>query len=223
MKVVNLNQNKLYERSLGKKPKGNTFTYACVLFFAFLLIFSTFWFFTTFKAIIVDGSSMRTTLSHGDKLFARTVKVGEACRGDIIVVDVSGYPECSDVSSGRIIKRLIAKEGDKVKCRNGVVSVWYADANGWTVLEEDYAYYGKNDAYKDDYDFEEYQVGAGEIFFLGDNRSSAYSSEDSRYKEDKSHLEDKLYKESDIIAVVEDWSVRNKWIGEILIRDPKKD
>ena len=172
MREINLN-TKLRER-LGEKTDKSTFVYACILFFAFLLIFSTLWFFTAFKGIIVSGSSMRQTLSNGDKLFARLIEEGEAEYGDIIVVDVSKYPQCADVESGLIIKRLIAKEGDRVSCRNGVVRVWYAGDDGWTVLEEDYAYYGKNDAYKDAYDFEEYAVGEGEVFFLGDNRSSAY-------------------------------------------------
>jgi len=136
--------------------------------------------------------------------------------GDVIIVYVGDYQECQDVDDGYLIKRLIAKENDKVKCENGQIYVWYANATGWARLEEDYAYYGKGDAYETYYDFAEYAVGKGEVFFLGDNRSSAGSSMDSRYKEGKSHLNG-LYKESDIVGFVPKWSLNYKWLGTLFL------
>ena len=67
-------------------------------------------------------------------------------------------------------------------------------------LNEPYAYHKWN------YDFALYEVGEGEIFFLGDNRTNSY---DSRYQEGNSHLKT-LYKADDIYGVVPDWAIRHK-------------
>lgn len=159
-----------------------------------------------FGGIVVDGASMNQTLDHGDKLLVRYTQAGVvANRGDIIIVDVRSYDECSDTEF--LIKRLIATEGDKVKCEDGNLYVCYACQTEYTFVEENYAYYYLN---KMDYDFEEYVVGEGEIFFLGDNRQN---SMDSRYKEEHgSHLSDSLYKAEDIYGVVPDWAVEYKTV-----------
>lgn len=68
-------------------------------------------------------------------------------------------------------------------------------------LYEPYAYY----AY--DYGFALYEMGEGEIFFLGDNRTN---SKDSRYKEGDSHFSDRLYKATDVYGVVPDWAIKYK-------------
>lgn len=214
-----LRDSSLYETRFGFKERGTTFAFLLALLIFCVTVFGSMLFLITgYLGVVVDGSSMKKTLINGDKLFARRVKGEEANYGDIIIVDVSKYPECAGTAGGRIVKRLIAKEGDKVKCIDGNVSVWYAGGTGWEYLKEDYAYYGN---YKQKYDFEEYEVGVGEIFFLGDNRSSPKSSTDSRYKEGKSKLTH-LYKEEDIIGVVCEWSINHKWIGELLLKPEKK-
>ena len=114
---------------------------------------------------------------------------------------------------------MIAKENDKVKCENGQIYICYDGTSNWVRLEESYAYYGKGDLYKSYYDFTTYTVGEGEVFFLGDNRSSAGSSVDSRYAEGKSHLKDSLYKETDIVGYVPKWSLNNKWLGNVFLSD----
>ncbi|MBQ8684854.1 MAG: signal peptidase I [Clostridia bacterium] len=220
MKEKSLTKGELYESRFGFRERNSNF---CFLLVVVLILCSFFivryHFVSHYGGIVVSGSSMRETLHNGDKLFMRfTDEEHKADRGDVIVVYVGDYPECSDVKGGYLIKRLIAKENDRVKCVNGRISVWYSGGTGWEPLEEDYAYYGEGNAYQTQYDFAEYTVGEGEIFFLGDNRSSAGSSKDSRYLEGKSHLTG-LYKETDIVGYVPKWSLYNKWLGDIFLSD----
>lgn len=151
----------------------------------------------TFLDVIMDGISMYPTISNGEKLRARVVDEDfEASRGDIILLDVEKYEEFNVTDTSFLIKRLIATEGDKIYCADGTVYICYAGESEYIPLTEEYAYYTNKEAY----DFEEYCVGEGEIFFLGDNRNVSI---DSCYKEGRSKLQDRLYKETDIYAVIE--------------------
>ena len=165
----------------------------------------------TYAGVIVDGVSMNQTLYNGEKLLMRKASERESAkRGDIIVVYVGDYPECEDVASDYLIKRLIAVEGDKVKCQDGQLFIWYAGETGYVPLDEPYAYYSSSQA-KLNYDFNEYVVGKDEIFFIGDNRNN---SRDSRYQEPGgSHLTH-LYKQKDIYGVVPTWALENQKILE---------
>ena len=169
----------------------------------FCLGLRTYWV-QNFGGIVVDGASMKQTLDDGDKLLVRYTKAGVVAeRGDIIIVDVRDYSECGDTEF--LIKRLIATEGDKVKCEDGNLYICYAGQTEYTFLEESYAHYYLDKA---DYDFDEYVVGKGEIFFLGDNRQN---SMDSRYGQPGgSHLLNSLYKVEDIYGVVPNWAVEYK-------------
>ncbi len=196
-------------------------------FYTFLLCFFCIvlgmmsYFFACFSAVDVHGSSMQKTLRSGDWLLAKRVQMDdELRRGDIIVVNVSHYEEWG-LSSGqekRLIKRLVAIEGDRVRCIDGVLEIQYGGVGEWQQPEWDkkYAYYDDNGQ---EYSFAEYVVGEGEVFFLGDNRKH---SQDSRYQENVgqsksgSQLSDRLYKRSDIEGVVPQWAVDNqKILGKI--------
>lgn len=143
--------------------------------------------------VVVDGNSMQKTMQDGEEYFAYRTENGEGAeRGDIIVVYVGNYAEYG--STEFLVKRLIAIEGDKVRCTDGQVEIMYANSRDWTVLDEPYAYYTNPQAY----DFAEYTVGENEVFFLGDNRNNSL---DSRYKENGSRL-DRLLTEADVYGVV---------------------
>ena len=136
----------------------------------------------------------------------RYVDDGEGLeRGDVIVVYVGDYEECKGIEGGYLIKRLIALEGDKVKCHDGQISICYAGTTDYVPLDEPYAYYSNQEIY--DFQGQEYEVGEGEIFFLGDNRNNSC---DSRYKEfGGSHLVGHLYKATDVYGVVPDWAIKH--------------
>ncbi len=173
-----------------------------------------------FGGVKVDGPSMRKTLTSGQRLLMEYVDGNRIPkRGDVIVVDVSGYEEVQALNENRsdedklkfVIKRLIAMEGDEVRCTDGRVEIKYAGEEGFTPLDEPYAYY-PNASAKKEYDFDTYTVGDGEIFFLGDNRTN---SRDSRYmQEGGSNLVGRLYEAKDIVGVVPTWAINNQKILE---------
>ncbi len=231
MQKKQLRDSYLYESRFGFQERNANFIFAHILL-AVVLLFAFFriWFISSFIGVTVSGNSMRETLQNGDKLLTyRVTEHRKAQRGDVVIVDVRGYEECKNVSGGLLIKRLIAVEGDKVKCVEGQTYVWYKGGDGYELLDESgYAYYGDNDEHKPHYNFSEYTVGEGEIFFLGDNRSGYLTSTDSRYKDEYgvtqgSHL-DCLYKEEDIIGIVPEWSMKHKkFLGDMFIPDEQTD
>lgn len=214
------------ERPPEKPPKDTTkdkkmrlsdwiFIIVCLLLVAGVFVFR-FWWKNTYFGVIVNGSSMQQTLQHADELYVRYISEDKPMqRGDVIVVSTAAY----DKTPSYLIKRLIAIEGDKVRCRDGQVEICYAGTDAYVALDEPYAYYG---SYQMEYDFAEYVVGEDEIFFLGDNRSSHGSSKDSRYQENLSNLKDSLYKETDVCGVVPDWSIRYKSVCKIFINEKNK-
>ena len=200
-----LSDSQLYEYRHGFKEQRLSGYLTCAILVVFILFLSFIgWWTSSFGGVVIDGSSMNQTLRDGETLLMRYANGDSAKHGDVIVIYVGDYEECKSVKGKFLIKRLIAKEGDKVRCDNGQIEIQYAGQTEWKKLNEPYAYYAN---YRFEYDFEEYTVGKGEIFFLGDNRSGHGSSLDSRYQEGLSHL-DKLYKEEDIYGVVPNWAIK---------------
>ena len=209
MQKENLRKSELYERALYGKERSSPVFY-CVLALILLcaLLFRTYWT-DHFGCVRVDGPSMENTFVDGETLLLRYGT--NAKRGDVIVVDVREYkdensPKFDKVVNGFgdtdfLIKRLIAVEGDSVKCEGGVVYVRYAGTQEYVALKEDYIKNGSNS------DFGEYFVEEGEIFFLGDNR---VISLDSRYNEHSTpHIMD-LYRVEDIYGVVPEWAIEHR-------------
>ncbi|MGN0822334.1 MAG: signal peptidase I, partial [Candidatus Gallimonas sp.] len=161
-----------------------------------LIVLSDFLVKTFCFGVNVVGSSMNDTVKNGDFLYAVE---REAQPGDIVIIDVREHKDEANghnitLSGDYIIKRLIAVEGDEVTCRNGCVSVRRAGTAEFVPLDEDYAK-GKTS------DFAVVTVGAGEIFFLGDNRGN---STDSRVLG--------CYRKEDVIGVVPEWAIAIKGI-----------
>jgi signal peptidase I len=208
-----LEGSELYEARFGFRERRATARFWAIIFLIFTLLYSVRLYWTqTFGGVQIDGNSMNYTLYDGQQLLMKYSKDGkEAKRGDVIVVYVGDYPECSNVGSGYLIKRLIAIEGDSVKCMDGQIYIQYAGESEYTKLDEPYAHY-KSDYDKQMYDFGTYKVGEGEIFFLGDNRNNSI---DSRYGvTNGSHLANRLYKAEDIFGIVPEWAIENQKIIE---------
>ena len=200
-----LKYSELRQAPLGKEREEGYWLYIVLALMLFLALFFRFWWTNNYGGVVVDGSSMYKTLIDGEKLLMRYVEDGEGIeRGDVIVVNVGDYEECDGIEGGFLIKRLIAIEGDKVKCTDGQISICYAGTTEYVPLDEPYAYYSNPNVY--DFQDQEYEVGEGEIFFLGDNRNNSC---DSRYKEwGGSHLKGKLYKATDVYGVVPEWAIK---------------
>lgn len=230
------------EKVIDEKERRATARFYAILLsvLAAVLLFFNFWS-NNFNFVLVSGSSMDQTLYDGEYLLSYKViyPEHEVKRGDIIVVDVSNMPEWENDSqeTAFIIKRLIALEGDIVRCTDGKLEICYAGTWDETIpqdrqelpfveIAEPYAYYDENyyDAngnrgkYAECNNFR-YTVGEGEIFFLGDNRNH---SNDSRYKQGYSAL-DRLYKMEDVVAIVPDWAlIYQSELETCLVKVPAK-
>ncbi len=162
----------------------------------FILIATLF----LFRHAVVDGSSMLRTLEHGEHLIISDAFYLSPASGDIIVFEDNEQTG----SSGPLIKRIIATEGQTVIItKDGVIvhdghvsyddltkkqkkpldeSYIYLFGNS-TAMYNDYLEYGKaQDRFLGAYDPENevftYHIGEDEVFVLGDNR---FNSLDSRY------------------------------------------
>lgn len=114
-----------------------------------------------FQIVTVSGESMIPTLKNNDKLILEKVsyRITSTKKNDIVVIR---YP--ADIRE-RIIKRVIAVAGDKVKINDNILYI-----NGKAIDE----YYKNEDFMKD---YAEAEVPQDSIFILGDNRNF---SKDSR-------------------------------------------
>ncbi len=220
-----LRESELYEESYRFRERRSNvrFFLLFTLIVAFFLGLRLYWT-NTYGGVQVDGDSMYSTLYDKEQLIVRYTPGGEGIkRGDIVVVHVEDYPEVQQYNQDLpeeeqvkyLIKRLIAVEGDTVKCERGRLYIKYGGKGDFVPVDEPYAQYftlvgdaySPSDSVKEKYAFGEYTVGDGEIFFLGDNRNF---SKDSRYQQGLSHLPDRLYEAKDVFGVVPQWAIENQ-------------
>jgi signal peptidase I len=135
-----------------------------------------------FQSYRVDGQSMERTLQNNDRLiiwkFSKTWsditnKPYIPKRGDIVVftkaelLEASGQPK-------KIIKRVIGLPGERVVVKNNRITVYNAENPNGFNPDEDQAFSGNiTDSTEGDVDIE---VGEGELFVCGDNRSNSLDS-----------------------------------------------
>lgn len=202
----------LYEETYREKERRGNIRFFAVLFaILFLILSCRIAFVSNYARIDVDGESMYPTLRNEDVLLMRFASDAE--RGDVIIVDVRKYEFENDVKF--LVKRLIGKEGDRIKEKDGKILISTAKEREEGVFEYSYL---ESQPVEISYDLagHEYEVGEGEIFFLGDN---AKSSKDSRYKQGTaySHLRG-LYKAEDIYGVVPQWAIEHKGLSSFLAK-----
>ena len=115
------------------------------------------------RITVVDGSSMRPTLEHGDRMLVWSLGY-EPKQGDIVVL----RKDFGDVS-GPIVKRVIAVEGQTVRIEYETNTV-YVDGQPL----EDYILEPMEQQYWQQLD--EMTVPEGCIFVMGDNRNVSNDS-----------------------------------------------
>ena len=147
-----------------------------------------------FTTIYVSGTSMYPTLNNGNYLLGNRLaaRLGFYGYGSIVTINTDERED--DGSYKKIIKRVIALEGDTVDISpDGKVYL-----NG-VLLKEDYVQRGVFTSKNLGTEFP-HTVGKGEIFVLGDNRGV---SKDSRYTV-YSHI-----KTSQVYAVIPEWVINH--------------
>ena len=113
----------------------------------------------------VSGDSMTPTYQDGQVVFGH--KVGSADRFDVVIVKADDL-----VGEKRIIKRVVAFEGEEVWTQNGVLHVL---SNG-ELLSFENEDYGKGIIAKMPVEIKRQVVPQGCVFVLGDNRVSSLDS-----------------------------------------------
>lgn len=203
-----MEMNKVNDSLIEVKTKNKKADKIFALVLCIVLLLTTALIFVNkfvFLNVYVDGQSMYPTLNSGDVLFA--VKGNNVVEGDIIVVD--GVKKNGNGGYDLLIKRVIAiGKKDKttiVEIKNGKVYVGDSDEN-LKELKESYLLDGTitNPIPNGDEVKTRWELGEGEIFYLGDNREH---SSDSRYA-----VYDMCDKDK-VIAVVPEWSLSMRWLS----------
>ena len=144
---------------------GLDYLHDVVYILAIILVLFTF----CVRVVIVNGSSMFSTLAHGDCLLLLNRPLcGQLEQGDIVVASMDRFK-----NGEAIVKRVVATEGQTVDIdfRAGIV---YVDG---VALEEDYIYSPTHMSEGVEFPL---VVREGCVFLMGDNRGD---SRDSRAPE----------------------------------------
>ena len=178
----------LLERKGKNKTEIISFTlmFICSILLLIIVLLNAF----VFVNVEVSGDSMYPTLSSGDVLVANKYK--KVSHGSIVIIS-------GEKQNAWIIKRVIAMEGDTVKIGiDGYVYVKYSGNDEFTKLIEPYL---TRQGVTGRLQWVERTLDKGEIFYLGDNRGNSRDSRDAEYS---------TCNISQIVAVVENWSIKVK-------------
>lgn len=148
------------EEKLLSEQKQSDYSFWFIVVLVVFLIFYTLN--TSLMVVMIDGDSMNNTFYNRDVVIV--TRTNQIERGDVIVFDESTH--------GKLIKRVIAVEGDELKAYQSKVFIKYAGTEEFIELNEDYI--------KDQCStptLPQGKIKPGELFVLGDNRGN---SEDSR-------------------------------------------
>ena len=178
-----------------KKERSDFIFLIVVLFVALIMSVVIFLNTYVFFNVLVDGPSMQPTMYTGDVLLA--VRTDEIKRGDIIVID--GEKQNSNGGYDWLIKRAIAFEGETVEIKFGRVYINDSDKP----LEEIYLPADVITTVSDG-GKTRWEIGEGEIFYLGDNRVNSSDSRYSKYD---------TCKKSQVVGVVREWALDVKWLS----------
>ena len=129
----------------------------CIVMLLFTLLF---------RVVTVDGSSMRETLHHGDKLFVSSLGYTPT-KVDVVILRTDAFGDEA------LVKRVIATEGDIVDID---FDTWSVYVNG-EKIDEPYVNFEEGTAMigstREVYPL---TVGDGEMFVMGDNRNHSSDS-----------------------------------------------
>lgn len=172
----------LIERKLNKERSDRLFL-LLVAFLAIVMLVITLLNTYVFFNVEVVGDSMNPTLSSGDLLVANRKATPK--QGDIVIIE-------GEKGSAWLIKRVIAKEGQKVEIKGGYVYVDDVKMDEPYVIKE-----GVTRAL----DWQTRTLQEGEIFYLGDNRTNSSDSRTESYG---------TCNQEQVVGVVENWSLKTK-------------
>lgn len=150
-----------------------------VLLFIFAPVFALMMIMFVFQSYVVDGSSMEPNLHNGNRVFIlKLPKTFAAIRGKEYVParhEVVVFKKPND-QSVQLIKRVIGLPGDRVIVKNNHITIYNDSHPEGFDPDEGFSYSSLLDPTIGNVDI---NVGEGELFVCGDNRSPG-GSLDSR-------------------------------------------